>query len=404
MNTSMGMGTTLAGSILAVGLLTAESRAQSDVCVTRTFLHPVAVGTVCGDDVDDSYFRAGGGCEGVIEFDITNIEPGVDAFLKLRADQMGAWISYGRILGYIGDGQISSADGANSGQMIVLDSACYIVEVPLPRLSLVTHVVSSAISEGVEYIGFNMEPRTAAGCLGNGAIWQVCGPDPSCTWGDQSYLDNFTLIIEREYMPDECCSTLSITSSYPPDGTLDPLEDLTDYGVPEGIDQVRVSFSCPVHDAVTKCEVTPASFELTDTAGTPPEIVSVEPVGVADCGYHSGPIAFDLTLDRPITGGEWTTLIAYVENSAGILISPDPSDRIDLAFLPGDVNSSGVSEPSDVLVLIDAPNEVEKLLLESTDINRSGETEPSDVLRLIDLLNGVNTSRPWIGVTVPDRP
>ena len=80
------------------------------------------------------------------------------------------------------------------------------------------------------------------------------------------------------------------------------------------------------------------------------------------------------------------------------------ADRIDIGFLPGDVNGDGTSGPVDILDLIDSLNGVVPLPPERTDINRSGVATPVDILRLIDLLNGANSTRPWLGVSLPERP
>jgi hypothetical protein len=69
-------------------------------------------------------------------------------------------------------------------------------------------------------------------------------------------------------------------------------------------------------------------------------------------------------------------------------------------------NGNGKSSPVDILHLIDHLNGVYEPPVEirQCDINRSGVCGPADILRLIDLLNGANTSRPWLGVSLPPRP
>jgi hypothetical protein len=85
-------------------------------------------------------------------------------------------------------------------------------------------------------------------------------------------------------------------------------------------------------------------------------------------------------------------------------IAGEPDDRIDIGFLPGDVNLSGTSEPRDVLALVDGLNGVIALPLERSDINPTELATPADILRLIDLLNGAKSSRPWLGESLPKRP
>ena len=91
-------------------------------------------------------------------------------------------------------------------------------------------------------------------------------------------------------------------------------------------------------------------------------------------------------------------------SDSGVAVDPDPADRVELGFLPGDVDASLQSNALDVLALIDSLNGVAPLPLVRSDINRSEQSEPSDVLRLIDLLNGANASRAWNGASLPERP
>ncbi len=189
-----------------------------------------------------------------------------------------------------------------------------------------------------------------------------------------------------------------ILVSDPSDETIDVLQDLSASGTtPQGFDRARLTFSCRVQDAVTHGPVVASSFEVSDTVGTPPAVLEVLPV-------EETPNTYDVLFVDPITPGEWTTLIAHVESLDGEPLSPDPGDRIDIGFLPGDVDGGGTSAPMDILDLIDSLNGVVPLPPESTDINRSGVATPADILRLIDLLNGANSTRPWLGVSLPERP
>lgn len=190
----------------------------------------------------------------------------------------------------------------------------------------------------------------------------------------------------------------AIASSDPPDGFMDARQDLSVTGTtPQGVTEIRVAFPCAAFDAETGGELTIDSFELTDTANSPPIIVSVLPVG-------GEPNTYEVLLSDPITPGHWTTLVAKVEASDGTPLAPDPGDRIDIGSLPGDVNLDAVSTAGDVLVLIDALNGQIILPINQTDINRSNVTEASDVLRLIDLLNGQNSTQVWLLEMLPPKP
>ncbi len=189
-----------------------------------------------------------------------------------------------------------------------------------------------------------------------------------------------------------------ILASDPEDGTIDARQDLSTTGItPQGIDRVRLTFSCRVQDAFDQGPLSDASFELQDTAGTPPEVLDVVPTPDRQNTH-------DVFFTDPIAPGAWTTLVAHVQARGGQSIRPDPDDRIDIGFLPGDANGDGMSAPSDILALIDALNGVRSIPLERTDIDRSSVARPADILRLIDLLNGANTSRSWLNAQLPPRP
>ena len=42
--------------------------------------------------------------------------------------------------------------------------------------------------------------------------------------------------------------------------------------------------------------------------------------------------------------------------------------------------------------------------LPQCDFDRSNECNPADILRLVDLLNGVNSTKPWLGAVLPVSP
>jgi hypothetical protein len=206
---------------------------------------------------------------------------------------------------------------------------------------------------------------------------------------------------------------LGIEFSDPRDGAIDARADRSpDDGATLGYDRVvRLTFSNAVWDEVTLGAIGPDSFELVDSAGAAPSVMSINPVKCL-ASPSGEPLpnsanSYDVVFDRPITPGAWTTLIANVVDSvSGLPIEGDPMDRVELGFLPGDVNGDGTSAPSDVLVLIDHLNGVASQALEDwqCNIDHLGKCKPADILRLIDLLNGVNTSQRWLNATLPPRP
>lgn len=193
----------------------------------------------------------------------------------------------------------------------------------------------------------------------------------------------------------------TILVSNPPSGSIDARQDLSISGTTvQGIDRVRLTFSCRVRDVGSEGMPSATSFDLVDTAGSPSAVLEVQPI-------EGQPNTYDVVFADPIVPGEWTSLISYAESLDGAPMADDPGDRIDIGFLPCDVTGDGLSSPgSDILGLIDSINGVEGRIRSAyaTDINRSGVTTGSDILRLIDLFNGVNTSRSWIAATLPDRP
>lgn len=100
------------------------------------------------------------------------------------------------------------------------------------------------------------------------------------------------------------------------------------------------------------------------------------------------------------------TIAALVESEEGIPVGFDPLDRIDVGFLPSDVNGDGVSATDDILALFPTLSGLatKPLLLSSTDMDRSDTLTTLDLIRLIDLLNGANSTRAWLGIVLPARP
>lgn len=188
----------------------------------------------------------------------------------------------------------------------------------------------------------------------------------------------------------------TILRSDPPDGFVDAREDVDPIAKTSvGPDRVRIVFARGTTNFAGDGPVNVTSFEIQDTAGTVPSIASVLPVvGLPD--------TYDIILERSITPGAWTTLGANVLRAAEWPAS-DAKNQIRIGYLPGDVNSNGRSSPSDILEMIDDLNfvRVPALMEWQSDIDRSGATLPADIVRLIDLLNGLNTSRPWLGATLP---
>lgn len=201
-------------------------------------------------------------------------------------------------------------------------------------------------------------------------------------------------------IPDECEDppVFAISWSEPADGYIDVRQDRSITGQTlQGVDRLRMAFTCEPHDAVSGEPFSTKSFEVTATSGVAPIVFSILDAGL--------PNTFDIVLSDPIPAGAWTTITANVTSPDGVAIDP-AFQSVSLGFLPGDVSGNNRSTASDLLALIDHLNgiHIPPLLQRQCDIDRSGLCSPGDILRLIDLLNGVNTSRPWLGVELPPRP
>lgn len=206
----------------------------------------------------------------------------------------------------------------------------------------------------------------------------------------------------------------------PRSGYIDPRRESTDGATQDqGIASLTLVFDQPVFGNGG----TPAGaddFVVTSTAGAAPTVVDVQ---------SPDNTSFVLTLSGPIPVQGWTTVRAVVQNASGTPISnlgdlgaSDEPDRVDLGFLPGDIDQNGVVEPIDLLrfrqyVGIELPggtctscphNVFGGEPADYFDIDRSGganPVDPLDLLRYRQLLQGTGTStRAWAGETLAPRP
>ena len=197
--------------------------------------------------------------------------------------------------------------------------------------------------------------------------------------------------------PDPCLVP-ALISSVPEDGLIDarqphPLTSLTPL---QGFSVIQVCFDLPVFDAGGEA-LAVDDFTLVET----PE--QVDPVPAVTAVVDLGGNCFEVQLERPITPGVWTTIIANVYSESGLAIDP-AADRIDIGFLPGDVDGSGGSTAVDITILVDALNGVIVLPESATDIDRSGQTTPNDIIQEIEVLRGAETFTEWFGTFLPDQP
>lgn len=389
--------------IVTIALFQQPVRSQESSCLVETRYRPIAAGTAAsGCFVNDDFFAVASSAAGVVEFDISQLAIVSAAELEIWPDVSdGAFMTI-ETHAHIGDGMVDECDnpacqcggpipigsfqfsGAQFGQLAGFAP----VRVP------VTQLLNLAITQGHDFVAFRLYPASSAGC-NCATIFRVDGTEQG-----QNVLDGISLVVQRpfESLPTQCgADAPTIVMSIPPDGFVDVRQDRTASSAQlQGIDRVRIVFSCDVRDDETHGALSTASFAMTDSFGAAPNITAVNTIQCA-------PPIYDVTFDRPISPGAWTTLVAHVQGANAVPIA-STGNSIHLGSLPGDVNDSGISEPSDILRLIDGLNAVTLVIVERMDVNRSAQPEPSDILRLIDLLNGANTSRSWNGAALGPQP
>lgn len=196
----------------------------------------------------------------------------------------------------------------------------------------------------------------------------------------------------------------------PCSGYIDPrMESSNGSDLDMGLDRLVVAFDQPVF-AFGGGPVNPASFVLTETGGGAAPSVSAV-LDLSGTGER-----FEIQLSRPLTLQAWTTLRAEVQGAAGTPISNSGDlgpgslepDRIDVAFLPGDIDQNGTVQALDLLRFrqhlsgtcgSNCPDCGGPLLYFDTD--RNGAIAALDLLRYRQLLFGTGSStQPWSGASL----
>ncbi len=173
---------------------------------------------------------------------------------------------------------------------------------------------------------------------------------------------------------------------------------------PEGLTEAYIKFSDHVFDC-DGLDLLPDNFALSETGnGNPPEVIAVENANPPHRVY------WRVEWDRPLTLQEWTTLRADACNVNGIPIKIEGDlgpgvaepDRVDFAFLPGNVDQDETNAPFDLLVLRQYLNHVAVpvygTLEDVADADRNSVITPFDLLRFRQLVNGIPpATQPWAG-------
>lgn len=184
-------------------------------------------------------------------------------------------------------------------------------------------------------------------------------------------------------------------------GYIDPrLESSNGTALNRGLDRVTLQFNEQVF-AVGGGPLAADSFTVTQTEGAAPTVLAVN---TADNQ------TVEIVLDRIISLKEWTTVIAHVEDTAGNPIASlgnlgpgvNEPDRLDVAFLPGDIDQNSRVQPLDLLRFRQFLSGVfanpQGADADYADIDRNGAVAPLDLLRFRQLLAGTApATQAWNG-------
>lgn len=182
-----------------------------------------------------------------------------------------------------------------------------------------------------------------------------------------------------------------------------------------GVDEFLLSFS----EEIVSSNGTPVwsgDFSVVSTGSTSPNVTNV-----AIVEGSMGAKTVRISLDQPIPPGNWTTIEANVMDLCsnpipdyGNLGPIDELDRIDIGFLPGDIDQNDIVSPADLFALrrIIVQGELPSAAcvavspFDLADINRDNAISPVDVFSYRRLINGVppEASMPWAQESLPPRP
>jgi hypothetical protein len=193
-------------------------------------------------------------------------------------------------------------------------------------------------------------------------------------------------------------------------GFIDPLEEIDEVtGEVQGLDRVTFVFTEAVFDlgstngGTQEGVLTTAGFAVEVTGGIAP---GVQSISTADN------MTVEVILDDMIPLQQWTTIIANVEDECGNEIVRDGDvDRIDIGFLPGDVDQNGETEiAADVVPWMQYFRNTlvppVGVRADYGDQDRDGsDPEIADWVRFRQIQEGTsNITKRWIGEVLPTRP
>jgi len=238
-----------------------------------------------------------------------------------------------------------------------------------------------------------------------------CNPNDSDQDGVPNLTDNCPAVANADQADcdnngvgdacDQLCDGHLAMTTVPPDGTVDAREDVdVETAAMVGYSQFDATFSCLVGIPPGGDPPGTADFDVTDSNSQ--DIPLTDATAQDTCHFD-----YDLTLGTLIPPGEWTTISITVEELHATAAPASALLTSDVAFLPGDVNGSRLTDEADVASLqiaLDLAAPLTPVTELSLDIDRSGGLTAFDLIREMDLLNGASTLQPWNGVSLPPKP
>ena len=249
--------------------------------------------------------------------------------------------------------------------------------------------------------------------------------DPFTHWelDDQFFSDDNPILVSMTTGTDRIARAVYGSAGLPPEivhdfgmpgetrphsGYIDPRQETVDgMAVTESVDEIAILFSEPIR-ALHGGPLDAGAFQVTSTLGTPPNISAVD--------ASANPL-IRVMFDTPFPTMAWTTIQAVVEDmdgnpitNMGDLGDADEPDRVDIGFMPGDVDQSGDVAPLDLFVfrqiVTGAFEPSQGLAVDYGDTNRDGSVTPLDLFRYRQLVNGVSSTVQWGVAATPlgDRP
>ncbi len=226
-------------------------------------------------------------------------------------------------------------------------------------------------------------------------------PDANIT---EALIDDFSVTVieceNKDTTPPQIVHNLGQSTS-PFSGYIDPRRE-SDNGADlnQGVDQLTIRFTEKVfNDGGGALDAT--AFSVNSTGAPAPSVISV------DAANNPNVV---VTLDTNLTPGSWFTIIAAVQDAAGVPIEDngnqgpgtDETDRVDVAFLPADIDQSGDVTPFDLLRFRQIVNGLLSPGAGSeedyVDLDRNNDISPFDLLAFRQLINGVSpATQSWNG-------